>query len=80
MITVDLRQYIIKCSYHAIHAALGIQEKLALLGYQNVEYDGEAVRSGVFFLSAQSGHFYKVTLGPNGIIGLKRGRVNVSFD
>lgn len=80
MITIKLRQYIISCSYHAIHAAFGISEKLSLLGYNNVEYDEDAIKSGVFYLSAQSGRFYKVMLGPNGLTGLRKGRVNVSFD
>ena len=80
MITVKLRQYIISCSYHAIHAAFGIPEKLSLLGYNNIEYDEGAVKSGIFYLSAQSGRFYKITLGPNGVTGLKKGRVNVSFE
>lgn len=80
MITIELRQYITKTSFVAIKAAFGVQERLTLYGYRNAVYDDGAVKSGTFYFNAASGEFYRVTLGPNGVTGLRKGKVNVSFD
>lgn len=69
-ITVQLRKYILAVSLVAIRGAFGIQERLSLLGYNNVVYNDEAIESGTFYLSAASGRFYKVALGVNGVTGL----------